>query len=170
MLIIVSGLPGSGKSYFARRLAQKLGAEYINSDATRRAMNAMGRYGFEDKLNVYEEMASRAGDNLRKGRTVVVDATFYHHEMRNLFLTLGKLLHKPICYLEVQAEEGLIQDRLSRPRTDSEADYAVYQQLKLQYEAPAEDHLILHSTNENISDLLDEALEYIQDIHERQAG
>lgn len=167
MLIIVSGLPGSGKSFFAKRLAQKLGAEYVNSDATRKAMDAMGRYAFEDKLNVYEVMAKRAGDGLRMGKTVVVDATFYRHEMRDLFLTLGRLLHKRVCYLEVQADETLIRERLSRPRADSEADYAVYEQLKLQYEAPPLDHMVLRSTNDNIDLMIATALGHIQQIHER---
>ena len=65
MMIIVSGLPGSGKSYFASRLARKFEATYINSDLMRKKIEAQGRYAFDDKLNVYEEMASRAGKNLR---------------------------------------------------------------------------------------------------------
>lgn len=166
MLLIVSGLPGSGKSFFARRLSTLLDAEYINSDATRRAMNAMGRYAFEDKLDVYEEMAKRAGHSLRNGRAVVVDATFYRHEMRDIFITLGTLLHKCIGYIEVKADEEIIRERLSRPRNDSEADYAVYQQLKLQYEDPDNSHLVLHSTNNNIDIMLGQAVDYIKRINE----
>lgn len=169
MLIIVSGLPGSGKSFFAKRLSALLDAEYINSDATRRSMNAMGRYAFEDKLNVYEEMAKKAGASLRKDRVVVVDATFYHHEMRDIFLTLGTLLHKPICYIEVVADEVVIRERLSKPRADSEADYPVYQQLKLQYENPDRTHLVLRSTDDNIDTMLGQAIDYVKGINEGSA-
>ena len=169
MLIIVSGLPGSGKSFFARRLSAELGAEFVNSDATRRAMNAMGRYAFEDKLNVYEEMANKAGEKLREGKTVIVDATFYHHEMRDIFVTLGTLLHERMCYIEVQAEEKIIHERLSKPRSDSEADFAVYQQLKLQYEDPVRPRLVLQSTNENVDTMVAQALDYIKRINEGNA-
>ncbi|HET9487429.1 MAG TPA: AAA family ATPase [Chryseosolibacter sp.] len=166
MVIIVSGLPGSGKSFFASALSRRLGAEYVGSDQTRRAMDAMGRYKFEDKLNVYEEMAKKVGDHLRKGKTVVIDATFYRHEMRDIFITLAKLLHKQLYYLEVRADEEVIQDRLSRPRVDSEADFAVYQQLKPEYEGHVGDHLVIQSTNDNLEEMLDQALAYIQGVNE----
>lgn len=162
MLIIVSGLPGSGKSFFARRLSQRLDAEHINSDATRKAMNAMGRYAFEDKLIVYEEMAKKASERLREGKTVVVDATFYHHQMRDIFITLGTLLHTPVYYIEIQADEDLIRHRLSTPRADSEADYGVYEQLKLQHEEPGGNHLVLQSANDNIDQMLERAFSYIK--------
>ena len=167
MVVIVSGLPGTGKSYFALRLSQRLGAEYISSDRTRKAMDAMGKYAFEDKLNVYEEMAKTAGGYLRQGKTVVVDATFYRHEMREIFRTLATLLHQPICYFEITAPEEVVKERLSVPRTDSEAGFAVYQQLKPQYESLPEEHLVLQSTNDNIDRMLSKAIDYIKRVNER---
>lgn len=166
MLIAVSGLPGSGKSFFAMKLAERLGAVYISSDQTRKAMDAMGRYRFEDKLNVYEEMAKRAGEGLRKGQTLVVDATFYRHEMRDMFSTLCTLLHKPFYNLEIQADNETIKERLSKPRIDSEADFAVYQQLVREYEKPAGSQLVIQSTNTNIEAMLGEALAYIGNIND----
>lgn len=161
MLVIVSGLPGSGKSYFAIRLAERLGAEYISSDQTRKAMDAMGRYRFEDKLTVYEEMAKKTGEGLRQGKVVVVDATFYRHEMRDIFSTLCKLLHKPFFYFEIQADRNLIEERLSQPRVNSEANFAVYQQLVREYENPMEERKVLQSTNSNIEAMLTEAIAYL---------
>jgi predicted kinase len=169
MMIIVAGLPGSGKSYFASRLSEILGAQTISSDQTRKAMNATGRYTFEEKLKVYEEMAKVAADAIRQGKTVVVDATFYRHEMRDLFMTLAKLLHKPICYFEVEADEKIVQDRLSKPRMDSEADYQVYKQLKPQYEKPEDGRLVLQSTNDNVEAMLLKALDHIKRINEGNA-
>lgn len=165
--MIVSGLPGTGKSYFASRLSQRLGAEYVSSDRTRKAMEAMGKYAFEDKLNVYEEMAKAAGGFLRDGKTVVVDATFYRHEMREIFRTMATLLHQPICYFEITAPEELVRQRLSAPRTDSEADFAVYRQLKPQFERLPDDRLLLKSANNNIDTMLSKAMGYIKRVNER---
>jgi len=39
MIIVVTGLPGSGKSYFAQQLAPLMDAEYINSDKVRSLMS-----------------------------------------------------------------------------------------------------------------------------------
>ena len=161
-MIIVSGLPGSGKSYFAGRLSQELGAEYISSDLTRKMMDSMGQYAFEDKLNVYDEMARKAGDALRGGKSVVVDATFYRNEMRELFLTLAKLLHQKVVYFEIVADEDLIRQRLSQPRLNSEADLSVYSLVKSQYEALTLEHLVIESRNDNIDQMLKEGLDYVR--------
>lgn len=165
-MIIVSGLPGSGKSFFASLLAQKIGARYLNSDRVRREIDARGEYAFEDKLIVYEEMARRASDAIRQGNTVVVDATFYLEEMRNLFVTLAKLLHEKVCFIEIVAPEDLIKERLSQPRLDSEADYSVYKLVRSQYERIKDDHLLLASGNDNVEDMLSKAEEYIAKIDE----
>lgn len=167
MLIIVSGLPGSGKSFFASRLSKRINGKYISSDLTRKMIDARGQYAFEDKINVYEEMARLAGDPLREGKTVVIDATFYKKQMRNMFLTLATLLHQKVVYFEIVADEDTIRERLSQPRLNSEADFSVYKQIKPQYEAFEKEHLILESTNDDIDGMLTRAMDYIQEVNER---
>jgi predicted kinase len=166
MVIIVSGLPGSGKSYFASRLSQKLGAICINSDLERKQMDAQGQYAFEDKLNVYEEMAHRAGERVRDGKHVVVDATFYRKEMRELFSTLARLLYQPIVFIEIVADEQTIMGRLRRPMADHEADYSVYKLVKSQYEALDIEHLAIESKTDNVGDMLSKGLAYISQVNE----
>lgn len=166
MMIIVSGLPGSGKSYFASRLAREINADYLNSDITRREMDAKGQYAFDDKLNVYEEMARRAGEALREGRTVVVDATFYRTEMRDIFLTLARLLYQKVACFEIEADEDIIRERLSRPRVDSQADFSVYKLLQPQYEEMDHEHLVLKSGTDNIDSMLRQAKQYIGSLAE----
>lgn len=131
-------------------------------------MGAMGQYAFEDKLNVYEQMAAMAGRDLRDGKVVVVDATFYREEMRIIFKTLAKLLHKPSYYFEIIADEARIRKRLSQPRADSEADYAVYRQIKLHYEPTTEPHLVLESTDDNVDQMIATALTHIDGMNERK--
>lgn len=165
-MIIVSGLPGSGKSYFASRLAQRMGARYINSDLVRREIDARGQYAFEDKLTVYEEMARRASEGIRQGLAVVADATFYREEMRNLFVTLAKLLHEKVCFIEIVAPEALIRERLRHARMDSEADFSVYELVRAQHERLKDDHLVLESGTDNIEDMLSKGEEYIRSVDE----
>jgi predicted kinase len=166
MMIIVSGLPGSGKTYFASKLSKELGASYISSDLTRKDMDAQGRYAFEDKLNVYEEMAHRAGEEVRAGKQVVIDATFYRKEMRELFFTLARLLHQKIALIEIVADEQIVLARLSQPRAESEADFAVYKMVKSQYELMDIEHLVIESKTDNIKDMLTKGTEYISKLDE----
>lgn len=167
MIILVAGLPGSGKSYFAERFAERLGATYINSDRVRQELRASGKYSEEDKLRIYKEMLLRTTEGIKQGRGVVVDATFYHHTMREMFLRLGEGYNAKVCVVEVVADEHVIRERLKKPRKYSEADYAVYEIVRDQFEGITMPHLILQSTDENIDEMLKAAENYIDSERER---
>lgn len=167
-LILVGGLPGTGKTYFAMRLSDTLGATYISSDLTRRQMDAQDRYAFEDKLNVYEEMVQRTAEELRQGRAVIVDATFYCGQMREIFFTLAKLMHLKLSFIEIVADEKIVRNRLHRAKATREADLSVHNLVKTQYERPDSDHLVIESKDDNIDDMLVKAMDYISKVsHER---
>ncbi|MEX2567972.1 MAG: ATP-binding protein [Cyclobacteriaceae bacterium] len=157
MLIIVMGLPGSGKSFFAQRLAENLDMAYINSDVIRKEINLKGQYQPKQRLEVYREMAVRAQVFFQKNKNVMVDATFQFPESRDLFKDLAdKFGQRLVCYY-IWAEETLIKERLSQERKDSEADFEVYRLVKSNYAAiPPHCHSI-QSTNENIDDMINKA-------------
>ena len=161
-IIIVSGLPGSGKSYFARALAQRLGASYINSDIIRNEEGARGKYSISDKVRIYKIMAERASENISAGKSVVVDGTFYMNAMVRLFMTLSTTLSIPIHFILVVADEDLVRQRLSRPRQDSEADFNVYLKIKERLEPLQIPHLTIQSGEDNIDQMLATAIDYLQ--------
>lgn len=162
MIVIVSGLPGSGKSYFAGKLSKEVGAAYVNSDQVRHEMRASGKYSFDDKLNVYREMARRAAKIVEANKDVVIDATFYHHTMREMFVKLARLYKVPLFFIEVKADEALIRRRLQSPREYSEADFGVYEKVRDDFEGITLPHLTLESTDENIAEMLIQGLQYIK--------
>lgn len=162
MIILVAGLPGSGKSYFAERLANELDAVYINSDRVRIALQAAGKYSFEDKLLIYKEMMLKATQAIEQRRDVIVDATFYHHTMRETFLRLADGYNAGIRVIEVVADEELIRQRLQKPRKYSEADYRVYEIVRDDFEEITMPHLILQSTDNNLEEMLKQAEDYVE--------
>ena len=163
MMVLVGGLPGTGKTYFSLRLCDKLDASYINSDLTRKQMDAHGRYAFEDKLNVYEEMAHRAAEELRRGKGVIVDATFYCSRMREIFSTLAQLMHFKLVFIEIVADENVVRKRL-RGAAAGDDDLSVHNFVKTQYEQPDIDHLVIESKDGNIDGMLEEAMVYISKV------
>jgi predicted kinase len=165
-IVLVGGLPGSGKSFFASRLAETAGAIYLSSDKLRKAMAASGKYARADKLAVYRALALRTEEALKKNTWVVVDATFSHRVMRNIFLALATRLSVPGVFIWLYADEVLIKQRLSKPRQDSEADYTVYEALRDQCEAIDTPHTALESTSDNIDTLLEIGLNLMRG-HER---
>lgn len=158
------GLPGSGKSYFARHLSQRLDFQYIGSDQIRKEMEALEKYNMEAKEQVYNHMKSSAANVLQQGKSVLLDATFFKEKLRRRFISLA--IEQTVSYVLfwIEAQEELIQDRLSRKREDSEADYEVYLKLSKQFEPPLYPHLKLESRDDNILGMLEEAEEYIQHL------
>jgi predicted kinase len=160
MIVIVFGLPVSGKSFFASQLADMLKAEYLSSDKMRRAMFDTRTYSIKEKLAVYKEMLKQIREAERQHINLVLDATFYKKDIRKLFLD-GVEDMVDIIFIEVRAEESLIRERLKRPRKDSEADFAVYKKIKKQWEPMHKIHLVLQSTDNNIKDMLAKTAEYL---------
>jgi predicted kinase len=148
------GLPGSGKSFFAKRLAERLDMAYLNSDAVRKETNMMGKYEPGQRFSVYENMAEKAKAILQKNKSLVVDATFQYSESRQLFSRLAVDLGIKLVCFYIWADEKLIEDRLSQNREDSEADFEVYQKIKSDYAEIDERCNRIKSTNKNIEQML----------------
>lgn len=95
-LILVGGLPGTGKSTLARGLGDALGATVLRSDVIRKELAGMapwvsgasefgtGLYTPEQLERTYVELLDRAGRELSLGRTVVVDASFIDASERDI--------------------------------------------------------------------------------------
>lgn len=161
MVVIVFGLPGSGKSYFASRLAGMMQACYLSTDGLRKKMLEERTYSEEEKFSVYREMLLRAEEATKQNRTIILDGTFYRKEIRQLFIEAFK--NAPgIALIEVQASEADIKKRVQQPRPESDADFEVYKKVKAQWEPSAEPHLTLLSADGNIYDMLNKAAAYLQ--------
>lgn len=163
MIIIVFGLPGSGKSYFASKLAEQLNAEYTSSDVIRKQLIEKRNYSEKEKFFVYKEMTLLMTRGIKQRKNMVIDATFFKEELRNNFEEVAKKLDEDIIFIEVIAEEEIIKIRTSKKREFSEADYSVYLQLKEVFEPMKKEHLILKSTQINIGEMLQIALTYIHE-------
>jgi predicted kinase len=170
VIIMVMGLPGSGKSYFAKKLATKIRAEYLGSDELRKELGLMGSYQLDNKLSVYEEMFNRAKKIHKSGNSLVLDGTFYLQQVRDLFIFLAKTLSWQLFIIHVTASEELIAKRLSKPRTDSEADMDVHMRIKSEFEPILEDHLMIDSTDTNLDESLELAERFIKSKHGKARG
>jgi len=161
MIVIVFGLPGSGKSYFAARLANKLKADYVNSDRLRKEMIPVRSYTELEKATVYNAMLEKMKEAEKQHRNIVLDATFYNARTRELFTQEVKGKDR-ICFIEIKADEVLIRKRLQQARAYSEADFSVYKLVRRKWEPMNEPHLLLESTDENIDSMLQKAEAYLE--------
>jgi predicted kinase len=159
MLVVVLGLPGTGKTTFAQALALALGARHFNTDIIRDELGMRGQYSETDKQRVYQMMESGAVQALKDNLSVVVDGTFYLPPLRQSIQQIGQRHRIPVFWILVQAPEDLVKKRLSKKRAYSEADYEVYLKIKTSW-APLEyKHLALES--EDLEAMVEKALSYL---------
>ena len=145
MLIIVCGLPGTGKTTLAKAISRRLGAAYLSSDVLRKRMFPDPSYSEEERGKVYDELVSLCRKALAEGKHVVVDATFYKAALREGFVALGpgSGTHLILCTLD----EDRLRKRLGnrKPGGPSDADFAVHQKLKADFEPVSGRHLLIDS-------------------------
>jgi len=77
MLILVCGLPATGKSNLARNLARKLKAQVLNTDVVRKDLIKKPTYTDDEKELVYKVTFLIARYLILNRRNVVIDGTFY---------------------------------------------------------------------------------------------
>lgn len=162
-IIAVMGLPGSGKSFFAHHLADSIGAAYLSSDRIRKELSEQPGYSPQQKEKVYQELFERAAQQLNFEKTVVLDATFHLKSRRTALAKLAWKKGVSLCWIEIIADEGIIRHRLSKERLHSDADYSVYRKIRRELESLEEPHLTLESGHDNIDDMLEASLEYLND-------
>jgi predicted kinase len=161
MIVIVLGLPGSGKSYFASRLAEVIQADYINSDQVRKEMFSKRMYSEQEKGAVYNAMLEKMKTVVQLNKDLVIDATFHREDSRQLFIRQLRGKAK-FFFIEITANPDLIRRRLKKERPFSEADFDVYELTRHQWQPLSEPHLSLESTDENIDYMLDRAVNYLR--------
>jgi len=160
MVVVVLGLPGSCKSYFANSLAESIDAVYINSDRLRKELFPKRTYSELEKAKVYEVMLKRMDEAIDQRKNLVLDATFYKNKTREPLMAKNR---GEVFFIEIQADEDIIKERLKENRPYSEADLGVYQLIKQLWEPLEHPHLTLQSTNTNIVTMLEKALQYLKD-------
>lgn len=161
MIILVYGLPGTGKTYFAERLAEKLDAVHLNTDIVREKLQFKGHYDEKTKQQVYNELFKQAQMEFKNGADVIVDGTFHVSRRREQLEELAKEENEKIRFIEMKADEKKARKRLKKSRKHSEADADVYEIIRNDFEPLKNDKLELWSDREDIEEMINKAEKYI---------
>lgn len=165
MVIVVFGLPGSGKSYFARKLAELIGADYLNSYNIRKQAAKKRTFFKRKNTPVHQEMLAGAEAAVDRNKHVILDGTFHTDATRKAIME-GMAEKSNVSFIEVKAEEELIRERLKNPRTSSDSDFKIYEMIRDNYESFEKPHLTVQSTNGNIERMLQQASFYLKWQHD----
>jgi predicted kinase len=149
-LVLVTGLPGTGKSTLAADLTERAGFTVIRSDQVRKELAGVtgnsssspgafgvGLYTPNWNQRVYSECLRRAEDGLFEGKRVLIDATFREQAHSRLFLAAARRWAIPFCLIHCQADPAIARARLAARRGDaSDADVAIHAELARRWEPP----------------------------------
>jgi len=161
MLILVRGLPGTGKSFFSEHFAQSIGVELISSDRMRSKLGLRGQYDQTAKDRVYTEMFRRAETVLSEERNCLLDATFSKESRILAAQTLAKKFAVDFFVFEMTADEETIRQRVSEKRKFSEADLTVFRKIRQDYDTVPFNFLQLDSSNNDLKAMTIQAKRYI---------
>lgn len=147
-LVLVAGLPGTGKSTLAGGLAEE-GFDWVRSDVLRKRLFAEASqrgeetgpmYGSEFSDRTYAACLDEARATLLDGGRVVVDANFRSAARRAPFVALARGLSVPLVIFECVLDEATVRDRLERRVDDpSDADFDVYLAVRGEWEPIGEE-------------------------------
>lgn len=100
MLIVISGLPGVGKTTIADLVGTRLGAVRLSIDPVEEALLGAGfPQGWETGVAAYEAVGAMAELNLRTGRTVVVDAVNDSEPARETWRRAADSADAALCWV-----------------------------------------------------------------------
>ncbi|GAJ12204.1 unnamed protein product, partial [marine sediment metagenome] len=164
LLIITTGLVGSGKTALAQALAGRLGLIIISSDITRKRLAAIpetehrfegfgtGIYSPEFSKKTYQAMFDEARSILAEGGSVIIDASFTESQERLKAKRLAQEAKARFFIVECTLGEELARKRLAQRLKQvsvSDGRWEIYQQQKKRYKAvlevPPHNHLVVDS-------------------------
>lgn len=163
-LVIISGLPGTGKSFFCRRLAERLPAVILESDALRRLLFPQPDHSQTESTRLFKAIHRLTEKLLRKGFCIIIDATNLSERLRRYFYSITERLDVKLIVVSVEAPPSLVKERL-KARLDntaekSAADWNVYMKMKPTVEKIARKHYTA-DTSRDINPVIDKIMQEI---------
>jgi predicted kinase len=117
MLIVLGGLPGTGKTTLARALSQRMQAAHIRIDTIEQAIRASGMLKSDIGPAGYMVGYAVAEDNLRIGRTVIADSVNPLSVTRNAWRSVAECTSSPVVEIEIIRSDRVDHQRVIETRT-----------------------------------------------------
>jgi predicted kinase len=152
VLVVLAGLPGSGKTTIARELARRVGAVHVRVDTIEQALRSLGReVGPEGYVIAY----GVAADNLRIGRIVVADSVNPVQATRDAWRAVGERSAARVADVEIVcSDRARHRSRIETRATDIEGLQLPTWQAVLDrdYQAWSEPRLVVDTAELDVDD------------------
>jgi predicted kinase len=153
-LIVVSGLPGTGKSFFCRKLAERLPFLILTSDSLRRALFPTPQYDEQENKRLFSACHVLIEELLERGIPVIFDATNLLEHHREYLYRAAERAGARLILVWVEAPPEVVRQRLlarevaAVPESDSQAGWQVYNKMKPRTEKISRNHLVVDTSRD----------------------
>lgn len=165
LLLITTGLVGTGKSTVAEALSRSLGLHVISSDITRKRLANIpqtehrfepfkdGVYSEDFTRKTYDEMFAQARKLLSQGQSVILDASFKKRQDRLQAKKLADEMKVDFAVIECILNEKTVKKRLEQRLKEgsvSDGRWEIYESQKRDFdnvdEFPSQNHVVLDTS------------------------
>jgi len=165
VLVVVSGLPGTGKTYFCHKLAAKVPFVILESDALRKTLFPMPTYTPDESVRLFQAINRLISDLLSKGISVILDATNLVEYHRERLYSITERLKAKLILVRLYAPPEVVRERLKaraegKSATYSDADWEVFQRLRPTAERITRQHFAVN-TARDITPVIDKIIREI---------
>jgi len=143
-LVVITGLPGAGKTYLSERLVVELGFVRVSSDDIRMALTGGSpSYAGNESFLTHQTVRRIVAALLAQGSRVVADSTGLVPSERRETIALGRAAGIPVTLVWCKVEDDLAVARLARRATEraaydrSEADAGIRARMANRATAPS---------------------------------
>jgi predicted kinase len=150
MLVVLSGLPGVGKTSIARELVQATGAVYVRIDSIEHALR---NAGCQVEGEGYSVGYALAEDNLRLGRTVIADCVNPWPLTRSEWRSVADRVGVRALDVEVVCSDAVEHRRRVESRLSDIAGHQLptwLQVVERDYRAWTGDRLVIDTADQNV--------------------
>ena len=168
-LVVVSGLPGTGKSRFSVSLAERVGFVVLESDALRKVLFPLPDYSTKESTRLFRAIHHLIQRLLNRGVPVILDATTLSEAHREQLYSIAERTGARLVLVEMKAPAELVYSRLEERRSlrkeddsvRSDADWDVYQRMEPTVERIRRRHYSV-DTSQDISPVMDKIVKEIE--------
>ena len=149
MIVILSGLPGVGKTTIAKNLAPLIDAILLSSDKIRKELIPQPTYERYERELIYQVMILLAKYLHEAGKNCILDATFNKEEFRNQVKKKTHCSNDQFFIVECFCSENIAISRIKHRKGGySDADVSTYLKMKKIYEPVKAEHLRIDTSKD----------------------
>ncbi len=165
VFVAVSGLPGTGKSYFCSKLAERLLFAILESDVLRKVLFSPPSYSAEESSRLFRAVHCLIERLLKKGVSLILDATNLSERNREYLYSIADRLDVKLVLVRVEAPLQVVRERLKsrleNSKSKSDAEWTVYQRMKPSVEEIRRKHYVV-DTSRDITPVLDKIVKEVR--------